>query len=240
MKATPIDQELYDRTAPAWTCITEPGEGPHYLSGDGGCQWCGMTREAIRAERAARPAVTADPDVADVFSAGEALGLLRFNYATTPDPGGPTFYVFGWLAPEGTWSEARLVRRGVLQRWGSLPSRLDRLYEPHKLNEAGWPAVVCGDCGSGIIERRGRNWHRDGTPQCMGRADAALRKPPGHFGPDWPAPLTWRVRQPGGEVVGWGLTREAAERLADAWPDDLAEVDPAQVPSSLLYPEALS
>lgn len=33
---------LYDQTAPAYNCVTYPGDGPHYLTADGnGCQWCG-------------------------------------------------------------------------------------------------------------------------------------------------------------------------------------------------------
>jgi hypothetical protein len=36
----PVNQELYDRTAPAWNCVSDP-DGPHYLSG-GGCLWCGL------------------------------------------------------------------------------------------------------------------------------------------------------------------------------------------------------
>jgi hypothetical protein len=36
----PVDPELFERTAPAWNCISDP-DGPHYLSG-GGCLWCGL------------------------------------------------------------------------------------------------------------------------------------------------------------------------------------------------------
>lgn len=43
----PIDQALYDRTAPAWTCITDPGMGPHYTP-HGDCLWCGATAAQIR------------------------------------------------------------------------------------------------------------------------------------------------------------------------------------------------
>lgn len=45
----PIDQELFDRTAPAWNCVTS--DGPHYLHPlDGSCQWCGKSREALARE----------------------------------------------------------------------------------------------------------------------------------------------------------------------------------------------
>jgi hypothetical protein len=37
----PVNQELYNRTAPAWNCIAYPGEGMHYKGTDGLCQWCG-------------------------------------------------------------------------------------------------------------------------------------------------------------------------------------------------------
>jgi hypothetical protein len=51
----PIDAELFARTAPAWNCVSHPGEGPHYASA-GDCVWCGMTREQIAAEwESARP-----------------------------------------------------------------------------------------------------------------------------------------------------------------------------------------
>lgn len=36
----PIDPELFNRTAPAWNCVSDPADGPHYLSGRV-CQWCG-------------------------------------------------------------------------------------------------------------------------------------------------------------------------------------------------------
>lgn len=45
----PVDQELYDRTAPSWTCITEPGQGPHYAP-HGNCLWCGMSALGIQEE----------------------------------------------------------------------------------------------------------------------------------------------------------------------------------------------
>ncbi|HYK70397.1 MAG TPA: hypothetical protein VEV45_20805 [Streptosporangiaceae bacterium] len=49
----PIDQALFDRTAPAWNCVT--GDGPHYTPGTGRCEWCGMTTSAIYEEHKARP-----------------------------------------------------------------------------------------------------------------------------------------------------------------------------------------
>lgn len=45
----PIDPELFARTAPAWNCVADPGQGPHYLAADGSCQWCGATRRPGRA-----------------------------------------------------------------------------------------------------------------------------------------------------------------------------------------------
>jgi len=47
----PVNPELFRRTAPAWNCVDYPGEGPHYLNRSGSCQWCGMTRDQINAER---------------------------------------------------------------------------------------------------------------------------------------------------------------------------------------------
>ena len=47
----PVNPELFRRTAPAWNCVDYPGDGPHYLNRSGGCQWCGMTRDQINAER---------------------------------------------------------------------------------------------------------------------------------------------------------------------------------------------
>lgn len=47
----PVDQALYDRTAPAYNCVTHPGRGPHYITEtDQPCLWCGMTLEQRRAE----------------------------------------------------------------------------------------------------------------------------------------------------------------------------------------------
>lgn len=38
-KRKPVDQELFDRTAPRWNCVDYPG-GMHYMRG-GRCRWCG-------------------------------------------------------------------------------------------------------------------------------------------------------------------------------------------------------
>jgi hypothetical protein len=43
---TPVDPELFRRTAPAWNCIAYP-DGMHYLPGTSTCAWCGMTRAEI-------------------------------------------------------------------------------------------------------------------------------------------------------------------------------------------------
>ena len=51
MSKQPVDRELFSRTAPAWNCVDS--DGPHYTP-DGDCVWCGMTREEIAAEGAAR------------------------------------------------------------------------------------------------------------------------------------------------------------------------------------------
>jgi hypothetical protein len=40
----PVDRELFERTAPAWNCVSDP-DGPHYLASDGTCQWCGAPRD---------------------------------------------------------------------------------------------------------------------------------------------------------------------------------------------------
>jgi hypothetical protein len=37
----PVDQELFDRTAPRWNCVDYP-DGMHYMAG-GRCLWCGRT-----------------------------------------------------------------------------------------------------------------------------------------------------------------------------------------------------
>lgn len=55
----PIDAELFRRTAPAWNCVDYPGDGMHCTRRDGGCAWCGMTRDQIRAEREQREAQAA-------------------------------------------------------------------------------------------------------------------------------------------------------------------------------------
>lgn len=38
-KRKPVDQELFDRTAPRWNCVDYP-DGMHYMSGNR-CLWCG-------------------------------------------------------------------------------------------------------------------------------------------------------------------------------------------------------
>jgi hypothetical protein len=40
----PVDQELFNRTAPQWNCVDHPGEGMHYAP-HGDCLWCGMTKD---------------------------------------------------------------------------------------------------------------------------------------------------------------------------------------------------
>jgi hypothetical protein len=41
--------------APAWNCVSYPGDGMHYTPGpDGRCVWCGMTRDQIAAEHRKR------------------------------------------------------------------------------------------------------------------------------------------------------------------------------------------
>lgn len=42
-KNTPVNQELFNRTAPKWNCVDYPDDGPHYLSSYRVCQWCGET-----------------------------------------------------------------------------------------------------------------------------------------------------------------------------------------------------
>ena len=49
-KRVPVDQELFNRSAPRWNCVDFPNDGPHYLAHDGGCRWCGMTKQEISAE----------------------------------------------------------------------------------------------------------------------------------------------------------------------------------------------
>jgi hypothetical protein len=44
---SPVDLELFRRTAPAWNCVDYPG-GMHYLPGTDTCAWCGMARAEIR------------------------------------------------------------------------------------------------------------------------------------------------------------------------------------------------
>jgi hypothetical protein len=39
-------RDLVMRTAPAWNCVANPGDGMHYTPG-GTCLWCGMTRAQI-------------------------------------------------------------------------------------------------------------------------------------------------------------------------------------------------
>lgn len=56
----PVDPDLFARTAPQWNCVAFPGEGMHYLDGQGGCQWCGQTREQIAADTTPRAEV--DPE----------------------------------------------------------------------------------------------------------------------------------------------------------------------------------
>jgi hypothetical protein len=50
----PADPDLYARTAPAFNCITDPVNGPHYISATGGCSWCSMTNEQITDQRHAQ------------------------------------------------------------------------------------------------------------------------------------------------------------------------------------------
>lgn len=52
----PVDPELFQRTAPQWNCVDFPGEGMHYVGSAGSCLWCGMTRDQIAQEHAAREA----------------------------------------------------------------------------------------------------------------------------------------------------------------------------------------
>lgn len=51
---TPVDPELFRRTAPAWNCVDYPGDGMHYANSGGDCSWCGMTRAQIRTEHLER------------------------------------------------------------------------------------------------------------------------------------------------------------------------------------------
>jgi hypothetical protein len=46
----PVDQELFNRTAPQWNCVDHPGEGMHYTP-HGDCLWCGMTKAQITLQR---------------------------------------------------------------------------------------------------------------------------------------------------------------------------------------------
>lgn len=46
----PVDQALFDRSAPQWNCVSYPLDGPHYTPGTGGCAWCGKSTEKIAAE----------------------------------------------------------------------------------------------------------------------------------------------------------------------------------------------
>ena len=52
MTTRPVDQELFNRTAPQWNCVDFPGEGMHYVpdARTGRCAWCGATREQIAVE----------------------------------------------------------------------------------------------------------------------------------------------------------------------------------------------
>jgi hypothetical protein len=47
----PVDLELFNRTAPRWNCVAFPGEGMHYVPGNAGCLWCGLSNQEIRQER---------------------------------------------------------------------------------------------------------------------------------------------------------------------------------------------
>lgn len=47
----PVDQELFNRTAPRWNCVDFPNEGMHCLARNGSCTWCGATKQAIAQER---------------------------------------------------------------------------------------------------------------------------------------------------------------------------------------------
>jgi len=44
----PVDQTLFDRTAPEWNCVTY-ADGPHYTPGSD-CLWCGKSVAQIAAE----------------------------------------------------------------------------------------------------------------------------------------------------------------------------------------------
>jgi hypothetical protein len=46
---TPVNPELFRRTAPAWNCVDFPG-AMHYLPSTDACAWCGMTRAEIAAD----------------------------------------------------------------------------------------------------------------------------------------------------------------------------------------------
>jgi len=54
MARTPVNPELFNRTAPAWNCVDYPADGMHYTPGNVSCAWCGMTPGEIRAEHDAR------------------------------------------------------------------------------------------------------------------------------------------------------------------------------------------
>ena len=49
----PVDQALFDRTAPQWNCVRYPLDGMHYVTADGDCAWCGKSARAISDEYAA-------------------------------------------------------------------------------------------------------------------------------------------------------------------------------------------
>jgi len=51
-RCTPVDRELFERTAPKWNCV-DFADGPHYLSTGpvpprGDCLWCGAAAADIR------------------------------------------------------------------------------------------------------------------------------------------------------------------------------------------------
>jgi len=54
---TPVNPDLFARTAPAWNCVT--GDGPHYTPGRR-CEWCGLDHAAVRAALLAAAADAAE------------------------------------------------------------------------------------------------------------------------------------------------------------------------------------
>jgi hypothetical protein len=148
----PVDQALFDRTAPAWNCIAYPHSGMHLMDGDA-CSWCGVGRVDVEAKMAAGPGPQPCPEAQGVcpvcgrqlpFRYGPPRQLVIGQHANVGgDPcAGAGRLPVAWRMPGGGPVPAGLRRR---------PIPLAQLPPVHYAGSVqpaaqGWPQEYTSDC----------------------------------------------------------------------------------------------